>query len=111
MKKMKKIGIVTTYKNVNYGSKLQSYALQTILKKYNYCGENIQFDANIKNKNKFLSILFKPKVLLKLLFRKKYKARELTFSNIFEKGKSDINKISENLYKKDKNSKKLPYLQ
>lgn len=38
---MKKIGIVTVYKNINFGSNLQTYALQQILLRLGYQPENL----------------------------------------------------------------------
>lgn len=40
----KKVGIVTNFKNCNYGSVLQSYALQTIINDLGYDCENLAYD-------------------------------------------------------------------
>lgn len=43
---MQKVGIITNYCNQNYGSILQSYALQHTLRRMGIQGENIQWDTN-----------------------------------------------------------------
>lgn len=40
---MKKIGIVTNYANANFGSALQSFALQVTLRRLGYDGENLRY--------------------------------------------------------------------
>ena len=55
MKVKKKIGIVTVYGNINFGSNLQSFALQTILKRLGYDSENIRL-LHSSRRNRFLQI-------------------------------------------------------
>ena len=38
---MKRIGIVTVYRNINFGSNLQTFALQQILLRLGYKPENL----------------------------------------------------------------------
>lgn len=74
---MKKIGIITIYDNSNYGNRLQNYALQQTLKKYNYIVVTIQ---NIIFRN---TILMQIKKILKYIFNKlnKDKAEKLRLNN------------------------------
>jgi len=46
--RMQTVGIITNYANINYGSILQSYALQQTLKSIGFKGENIQWFVNVK---------------------------------------------------------------
>lgn len=83
---MKKIGIITIFKNINYGSKLQSYALQHTIKKLGYIGENISFQLNSAKKgNKILSILTNPSIIFRFFSRKKYHKREELFNDYLRK--------------------------
>ncbi len=49
---MKKVGIVTIYDTNNYGNRLQNYAMQEILKKYDLDVETLKNNANTNIKNK-----------------------------------------------------------
>lgn len=53
---MKKAAIITLYGNNNYGNKLQNYAVQETLKKYNFEVENIINVPILNNKKKTLKI-------------------------------------------------------
>ena len=43
---MKRICVLTVYKNINCGSKLQAFDLQYTLKTMDYIGKNIILDTN-----------------------------------------------------------------
>lgn len=87
---MKKIGIITVFKNTNYGSKLQSFALQQKLNDLGYYGENLSYQLPnpLKKKNKLMSIIKKPSLFLKIPFRKKYHKRDAIFQSFLN---SNIN--------------------
>lgn len=79
----KRIAIITVYKNINYGSKLQSYALQHILRTLGYSGENldIQEKSGGTRRNKLLNIARNPSIFLRLKSRKRYKKRARLFKS------------------------------
>lgn len=78
---MKKVGIVTVFKNTNYGSKLQSFALQKKLNDLGYQGENLSYQLGnpINRKNKLLQIIKNPSFFIRMPFRGKYKKRSKMF--------------------------------
>ena len=49
----KKYGILTWYKTYNYGSALQAYALQTVIKNLGYDCEFINYQGHLNNKSVF----------------------------------------------------------
>lgn len=51
---MKKVGIVTLYGNANYGNKLQNYAVQETLKKFNLEPITIKNRAELNKKDKYI---------------------------------------------------------
>lgn len=87
---MGKIGIITIYGNINYGSKLQSYALQRTLEKLGYYGENIIINiSGQKNQRKKLwSVIRKPTIIFKFISRTKYHKRAKLFDDYL---KNNIN--------------------
>lgn len=100
---MKKIGIITVYKNINYGSKLQSFALQKTIKTLGYFPENIDFYKK-ENESNYWSgkkkLIKGPADLFTLLLRKifdgsKRKKRVEIFNDFLEKN------IIYNEYKKE----------
>lgn len=80
---MKRIGIITVFKNVNYGSKLQSFALQKKLKDLGYHGENLsyQLERSANKRSRLLSLINKPTLLLKIPYRRKYHRRYEIFKS------------------------------
>ncbi len=88
---MKKALIVTLYANTNYGNKLQNYALQEILKKYNLDVETLINYQQLNNEN----------LTSYLKFVKKYIVNKLKYSNNILLGydKND-NKGKQNNFKK-----------
>ena len=59
---MKKVAIITLYGNSNFGNKLQNYAVQETLKKYDFSVDNIINTPCLNNKKKYikkLSLCFK----------------------------------------------------
>lgn len=64
---MCKIAIITYYRNGNYGSALQSYALQTIIKDMGYQCENIRYGS--KFSSRLVSVIKNPSKILKKLSR------------------------------------------
>ncbi len=71
-----RIGIVTVYTNINYGSVLQSYALQTVLKRLGAERvENILVQKDINRTRTINKIMLKTKFLLRKLFPAKDPAR------------------------------------
>lgn len=89
------IGIVTVYNNLNYGSKLQSYALHTILRKLGHNLENIPLN-NIRkgcirnlqlfakdSKLHFIS-LFHPNALTRNLAKQRYAFRKFQLKYLKE---------------------------
>ena len=72
---MKKIGIITLNGYINYGNRLQNYALQETLKKFNYKVETIWIDNKKKKKDsvsKTIKLVQNPKLILKKVYRKFY---------------------------------------
>lgn len=74
---MNKIGIVTLNGYYNYGNRLQNYALQEVLKSYNYDVETIWIDKNkLSIKQPFykqvVKAVIKPKVILKKIKNKTF---------------------------------------
>lgn len=72
-----KAAIITLYGNYNFGNKLQNYAIQEILKKYQFSSETLLvsnsevFDQKInQNKNKIISYLKKIKNIKNITNRK-----------------------------------------
>lgn len=65
---MKKAAILTLYGNCNFGNKLQNYAVQEILKKYNFEVSNI-INVPILNDKK-ISLIKKYKFYMKLILNK-----------------------------------------
>jgi hypothetical protein len=91
---MRKIGIITVFTNFNYGSKLQSFALQQTLKSLGFKGENILIqETSIIKKNKLISIIKKPELIIRFASRKKYRNRENLFN---EYTKNNLNVSSYN---------------
>jgi len=89
---MKKVGIITTFQNTNYGSKLQSYALQKKLHDLGVIGENIIWIKQIPNSmlDKLLRLVKKPSSISKIIVRNKYRRRQ----EIFQKYLEDNIKVS-----------------
>lgn len=83
---MKKVGIVTTFQNTNYGSKLQSYALQKKLRDLGVIGENIIWLKQTSNSmlQKLLRLAKQPSSILKIGVRKKYRRRQQIFQEYLE---------------------------
>lgn len=102
---MRKIGIITLNGYFNYGNRLQNYALQETLRKYNYQVDTIWVD-NIRRKeetNKNVkSALKSPKKILKKIYKKIYldplnNQRELRFKEFSRKYINEHSiKIAEN---------------
>ena len=92
---MKKIGIITLNGYFNYGNRLQNFALQESLKKYNFEVETVWIEKDrINNKaksNKLQTVVKNPKSLIKKVYTKAYlnplnekrKFRFKQFSNQF----------------------------
>lgn len=100
-----KVGILTINDDNNYGNRLQNYALQEFIRKYNIEVETIKNDADVfgwfKIKLKIKRIL---KKMLKYNFAYEFEKRRSYFkkfnTNIkFSKIKININKIDKNLGK------------
>lgn len=81
---MKKIGIITLNGNVNYGNKLQHYAVQTVLGRYGFRVETIRCLYNTN------SLMYNAKHFAKIILRKRYR----TFLNFDKK----INYYKHNIY-------------
>lgn len=80
---MKKIGVVTVYKNTNYGSKLQSFALQQVLGSLGFLAENIDFQVNKAKHNGIIELyrkIIKPSNIIKFLYRSKRYKRDIIFN-------------------------------
>jgi hypothetical protein len=62
---MKKVGIVTVYKNINYGSKLQNYALQYKLGYFEYNSETISITSknSVKIESKLIRLIKNPTIV------------------------------------------------
>lgn len=75
---MKKAAIITLYGNSNYGNKLQNYAVQKTLEKYNIYPINIRNFPLLNNKkNKYINLI---------KFIKRYLKNRLLYSNDFLHG-------------------------
>ena len=100
---MKKIGIVTIEGNKNYGNKLQNYAMQQILKKYNYNGytlwqEEVFLKELLKNiKRTLILYLFKNNKKYPIYKResifKKFTKKYLNIKKIKRKKIKSLDKI------------------
>lgn len=65
---MRKIAIITVYTNINYGSALQSYALQSIIKELGYQCENIKYIPKRKFSSRLISVIKDPSRIIGRLF-------------------------------------------
>ena len=81
---MKKIGIVTVYRNINYGSKLQSYALQKILYDLGFECENLKIDFSENDQLKKINPLSKISLYLKNPAKIFYRRKKLLRIKKFE---------------------------
>lgn len=79
---MEKVGIITVYQNTNYGSILQSFALQRKLKDLGYHGENLKYHLRTPptKRNKLRNIVRNPSLLARLFYRARYHSREDMFA-------------------------------
>lgn len=84
---MKKIAIITVYRNINFGSVLQAYALQATLKKFNIECETLKFLPNALTANKqkslfirLLRLLMNPPLLFKRIVNTKNREKEYKFT-------------------------------
>lgn len=66
----KKAGIITVYRNINFGSNLQSYALQRTLEKLGIYAENICLNESYKKNSVATRLYNEIKFLLKLVIKK-----------------------------------------
>lgn len=66
---MCKIGIITYYRNNHYGSALQSYALQTIIKDMGYQCENIRYSGKRKFSSRLVSVINNPSKIVRKFSR------------------------------------------
>src|SRR5690554_3457138 len=77
-----KVGIVTIYRNINYGSKLQSFALQYSLKKIGVdVVENLLVHKDVQPTIKKINTIFKYYNLLLQVFKNPY----LLYDKLFKK--------------------------
>lgn len=84
MKNRKRIGIVTVFGNINFGSNLQSYALQTILRRLGYHPENLPLFHTPERNKLYQKFRFYVKyILFEMLFPFLNDARKR--SHLFEK--------------------------
>lgn len=84
---MCKIAIITNYRFTNYGSALQSYALQTVIKELGYQCENIKYDLKhpkIKYFPRLASAVKNPSRILEKLFRTGRYLRHYKFERFFD---------------------------
>lgn len=65
---MDKVGIVSYYKNINFGSVLQACAMQMIIRKLGYDCEHIRYFFRQNKKQKIISVLANPSQFLKNKF-------------------------------------------
>lgn len=95
---MKKCGIVTITTGMNYGNRLQNYAIQRVLENFNYIPETIDYEPSYKMEKEKISKL--EKIKTKIL-RCKIMGLEYIW-NIIEKNifKKEIFKEKENYRKK-----------
>jgi hypothetical protein len=106
---MKKIGIVSYYRINNYGSALQAYAMQIIIKKLGYDCEHIRCFLGRSNLEKIQDTVKNPLKILKkqfLIYKKKSILkknidREKKFSRFFDKNinESEIFYDKKNVWK------------
>ena len=101
---MKKAAIITLYGNSNYGNKLQNYAVQKIIKKYNIEPVNIRNFPLLNNK--------KNKLINLLKFIKNYLKNRIFYSNnaLLGLSKEDTKERKKNFLEFDSklnNSKKI----
>lgn len=75
MPKLKKIGIVTLYGNVNYGNRLQNYAVQSILEKRGY-----KVDTLVGVSDPIKKVVKDAIWIIKILLRDRVALRSLTIS-------------------------------
>jgi len=100
----KKIAIITVYKNINYGSKLQSYALQHTLLKLGYNSENLILQPKVQNlsmQRKIVHIIStairNPSIIHMIIFRKVIKKRIEVFNNYLKKFIKESNKSPQDI--------------
>jgi hypothetical protein len=101
---MKKIGIMTIYQNENYGSKLQSFALQETLKKLGYIGENIKYTIQRKKVLPLARICKYPIYFLRIFFRSEIRQRKEKYKSYqiecIQESDKYLEQISEGEYDK-----------
>ena len=75
---MHKIGIVSYYRNINFGSALQACALQMAIRKFGYDCEHIRRFSGKSRKQKIVALLKNPFLVFRRLLRfcKKIASRE-----------------------------------
>lgn len=109
---MRKIGIITFHASLNFGSALQAFALQTIIKRHAYDAEIINFilESNMEQYSLFRwkFYLTRPQSLLRDLIRfprtnRRKKAFDVFFDRYFNQsrqcylaGKSDLTILNQN---------------
>lgn len=110
---MKKIGIITLNGYFNYGNRLQNYALQEVLKSFNYDVETIWVENKVRTKKskstreKLKMIVKDPKAILRRIYRLFYldnlnNQREQIFKDFSNKYiKETTTKISEDYLPND----------
>ena len=72
--KAKKIAIVTNYKNLSYGSALQAYAMQSVIKELGYDCENLQYNPRVAvpdSSSRLVRVLRNPSLIMNKLKRVK----------------------------------------
>lgn len=101
---MVKVGIVTTFHNVNYGSKLQSYALQRILSEMGFIGENISWQGKTPNPlhKRIERVLSDPhRYVARILRRSEFRKRRILFDRYQKKfinvSNMDIDQVKEEI--------------
>ena len=83
---MHKIAIVTNYRFTNYGSALQAYALQKIIKELGYECENLRYDLKQlppKKVTRLISAIRNPSKILEKLFKIGRHLRHYKFEQFF----------------------------
>lgn len=94
---MKKIGIVTIYNCMNYGNRLQNYAVQEVLKEINttpYTIVNIAERGRFRRKMESKFILNdKDKISNSMLITQKKKDLETLMTNLFLHLKNNLMRI------------------
>lgn len=108
---MKKVGIITLHRTTNYGSVLQAYALQEVIKKAGYTTEIIDYRPGrsnmismlkgLKNKSKLLHdnffvrnaarVIIFPSYLLRFLTFKKFVRKYLNLSSYHFNDEKELN--------------------